>query len=523
MRAHCIFAERPPAASGLISNFQNLLIRDSCLINVEHPAQNFHSGRTGTWLTSPLIINLIIIIVLVLHLLEQKRIPGAEMDSSERDPPPRCHPDTRKELRCRINTWLAKPDRNSNMLWLLGPVGVGKSAVAQTIAEQCKTTGLLGAAFFFSRLITNCSDHRGMIPTLAYQLAVQHSGYKQVITRRLADDPALLDKNLRTQFRELVVEPFKTLTAQGRSHRQQPLLIVIDGLDECKDIENQRELIHLINDHPQVPLLWMICSRPEWHLKRMLSNADFPINCLREELSVDDAGSRRDVRLVLHDGFADIRRRFSDSLDDKWPSSADLQRLAEVASGFFILISTLFKHVGEEYNNPRMQLETFIQFINTGPAPTLGNPLHALDILYNQILSCIPQPILPTTKRILGFCIVYADNGLSASNISNFLGLNRDAFYSSLRGLHSVLRIPDPPHATVNGISFYHNSFAEFLQNSTRSGAFALNRSEVHFDVAVHAIRWYNLLIERDCSIGGMDTQLWPFCEHLLKFVSRQV
>ncbi|KAF9443493.1 hypothetical protein P691DRAFT_622128, partial [Macrolepiota fuliginosa MF-IS2] len=71
----------------------------------------------------------------VMRLLEDRRIPGAEIDSSTRYPPPKCHPSTREDLRSRITKWLMGDNYERNILCLLGPAGTGKSAVAQTIAE----------------------------------------------------------------------------------------------------------------------------------------------------------------------------------------------------------------------------------------------------------------------------------------------------------------------------------------------------------------------------------------------------
>lgn len=81
-------------------------------------------------------------------------------------------------------------------------MGVGKSAIAQTIAEQCKANGCLGASFFFSRL-NHRNDPLRVVPTLAYQFAIQLPDYKRLVTQRLADDPSILEKTLRIQFRSL--------------------------------------------------------------------------------------------------------------------------------------------------------------------------------------------------------------------------------------------------------------------------------------------------------------------------------
>ncbi len=202
---------------------------------------------------------------LVLQLLYQKRIPGAEVDSSARDPPPKCHPDTRKSLRGRIVDWVQHPNRRWCMLWILGPMGIGTSAIAQTSAEELNISGRLGAAVFFSRP-NNRDDPDGVIPTLAYQLADTNPEYKRIVAERLADSPTLLEKNFRTQFKELIIEPFRFLMNKHPELVREPLLIILDGLDECKIKEAQCEFVELISDHlrqvKDFPLLWMICSRP---------------------------------------------------------------------------------------------------------------------------------------------------------------------------------------------------------------------------------------------------------------------
>lgn len=100
------------------------------------------------------------------------------------------------------------------MLWILGPPGVGKSAVAQTIAEDMKDSGRLGASLFFSR-INHRDDPDGVIPTLAYQLAIKCPEYERIITECFADDPTILEKNRRTQFKELIIDPFQVLMTRN--------------------------------------------------------------------------------------------------------------------------------------------------------------------------------------------------------------------------------------------------------------------------------------------------------------------
>jgi energy-coupling factor transporter ATP-binding protein EcfA2 len=65
-----------------------------------------------------------------------------------------------------------KPSHSSCALWLFGPAGAGKSALAQMIAGICHGEGRLAASFFFSRPSPKRSDSTSLIATIAYQIAL---------------------------------------------------------------------------------------------------------------------------------------------------------------------------------------------------------------------------------------------------------------------------------------------------------------------------------------------------------------
>ncbi|KDR79916.1 hypothetical protein GALMADRAFT_24501, partial [Galerina marginata CBS 339.88] len=84
-----------------------------------------------------------------LHALGQAVSLGAIHDSSERYPPPKCHPETRVKVRKLIMNWIRNPNPTSSIFWLYGSAGVGKTAILQSIAEQCYAEGYFGGSFFF--------------------------------------------------------------------------------------------------------------------------------------------------------------------------------------------------------------------------------------------------------------------------------------------------------------------------------------------------------------------------------------
>lgn len=205
--------------------------------------------------------------LVVIRKLTQRVLVGAEFDSNARDPPPRCHEGTRESLIAKIQNWLGDLRKAKKLLWLNGPAGVGKSAIMQTLAEAEARLGRLGASLFFSRTDKR-HDPAKVLPTLAFQLALTNPSYRAYIVEQLTLNPLLLDKSIREQFHKLIVEPFALRKPRVPDDIR---CILLDGLDECQGEDAQCNLIQLISDfirhYPTVPIIWIIATRPEEHLK----------------------------------------------------------------------------------------------------------------------------------------------------------------------------------------------------------------------------------------------------------------
>ena len=112
---------------------------------------------------------------------------GAIHDSSERYPPPNCHPDTRKAVRQIILDWIRSESSASSFFWLYGPAGAGKTAILQAIAEflcsSSKSDQNFGGSFFFSRGKKGRDQGHYLFSTIAYQLALNVPGLRQFVNR----------------------------------------------------------------------------------------------------------------------------------------------------------------------------------------------------------------------------------------------------------------------------------------------------------------------------------------------------
>ncbi|KAJ3569540.1 hypothetical protein NP233_g4984 [Leucocoprinus birnbaumii] len=417
----------------------------------------------------------------ICNKLVSRAMPSGMLDSQNRGYIPRCEEQTRLTIRNHIVQWAQDHTHPRCLFWLSGSAAVGKSAVAQTVAKTMKAKKLPVAVFFFSRP-NGRSDPNVVIPTLMLQLFTSVPEYRHIITDKITRNPVALQENRDVQFQELIVEPFLIhASSRTASNAQKTFLIVLDGLDECSDRAAQSEFITIISRHARsrlpLPFKFLICSRPESHLKVAFSKPETQAITLQESLKIDDMEAQADAKRLLEKGFAEIRSRYPDQLTDEWPTPAQIRLIADRASGHLGFASFILRFIGDEkYDDPSSQLEVCIRFLERSRGPETSNPLHDLDLLYTQIFSDIPQNILPTTRRILAF-FIFHQGKWNFWGQANFLGLTQASAYSALHRLHSVIAIPVPGHALYYDLRVHHLSFAEYLKDPARSGKFVLDNN----------------------------------------------
>ncbi|KAJ3572156.1 hypothetical protein NP233_g3280 [Leucocoprinus birnbaumii] len=408
-------------------------------------------------------------------------IQGAELDSSARDPPPRCHPATRLEIIDRMRLRLRKPTRR--VQWLVGPAGVGKSAIMQTVAELEQNDSALLSALFFSAP-NGRNDPTKVIATLAYQIALRHEGYRNYLRSKVKADPKLWTKSIDAHFAEFIVEPLAKHELCSES-----VLIFIDGLDECHGQREQIRFLSLIRkltvDYPHTPLQWVIASRPEAHITAHMDQFSF---YEKEEVSVDSPEACQDVERFLRAEFGKIRKSDTviTSLYRQWPPEDQLLKLLAAALGLFAYADTAVRFIGDlAAGDPITRFGIIINLV-TNPVRTTSTshdtssdqPMANLDTLYRYLISQISRDNLPRVEEILAYVIFsptisrwyLADR--TTCFMCNWIGISANVMYGALRQLHSVLSVPQPRNADEEQqkIRFYHKSFSDFLLNTKKSG-----------------------------------------------------
>jgi len=433
---------------------------------------------------------------------------GAAYNSQERDPAPRCLPGTRKEILEQIEKWVKPGSKGKSILWLHGPAGAGKSAIAQTIAEKCAGRDQLAASFFFARTVPNRNSAKHLLQTIAAQIALSVPEKRKMLDTILKKDPCIAERALGSV--DLLVSLFQQGSALVPPSR---FLVVIDGLDECQGRDEQRrilaEVTRMVKTH-RIPLRFLIVSRPEAHLCEAFEEPD--LANIAQILSLyGDLKAMNDVAKYLRGEFSRIHssKRHRDVMEfvpRPWLSKNVVDTLVTKSGGYFIYASTAIKFIDEEGFSPADRLD---QVLNTSDSTAFSSdsaPFAELDKLYLQILSSYPTSKLPMFKRIVGYVVFPSVMGTSFMDTFGFLGvldieallcLQRGKVKLMLRGLRSLVSFGGWENGTVT-IYLNHASFGDFLHDKERSKDY-----HVDFEEWVHTA-FYDAL-SLGCKVLGFS------------------
>ena len=374
---------------------------------------------------------------------------------------------------------LGVDDQNAVILWMYGPAGAGKSAIAHDIARRCDIEKLLLAGFFFSRSDSTRSNAKSFIATIAYQIAVNISSTRAKIVATVEHDPLILARSLEAQVTALIVEPLlEPLEAGYFDTPTSRRVIIIDGLDECDTPDVQCSILQVISlffHEYHLPLLILVASRPESHLTHCFTTGSLPE--FHTTLALDDTYKPDvDIRRFLTDKFRQIKdtHRMSGYLDPSWPSVDVLETLVKKSSGQFIYASTVVKYVSSIRHQPADRLNVVLGI--RPPRHAREMPFDELDALYMHIFASVEDR--ETVLLILGFYLLLASGSylpMDIGELEHFFLLRRGYIEMLLGDLSSLVVISD-----FERIKLLHASLGDFLLDPARSKEFYINLSNIH-------------------------------------------
>ncbi|KAF9477978.1 hypothetical protein BDN70DRAFT_74567 [Pholiota conissans] len=396
-------------------------------------------------------------------LLESHVARSAFHNSAARTNPPRCYAKTREAIRQKVYEWIIQTEnRKEWILWLNGAAGAGKTAIMQSIAEQCVDEVIAIATFFFSRDDPIRNTTARLIPTLVYQLIQTIPQTRSHVIEAINRNPLIFDQSLESQLKNLVIQPLLYVPKLQRL-----FAIIIDGLDECGD--QKSELIKLFGDishDRKVPVAFLVASRRDPEIE-MSFNAD-EVSGILQKVPLDSSDIEQtssDIRLYLRDKFLDIKKSHinREFIPEDWPSLTAVDDIVKKSSGQFIFASVVVNYVSSPRSDPITQLD-IVRHVRTADSSSY-NPFVQLDALYQQIFSQVAA--LDKALDIIAF-VLLAKEWINMTIIADVFHFAPGELAIALIDLTSVIEYRQGSNAHSK-FRFLHQSLPEFLQDCERS------------------------------------------------------
>ncbi|KAF8149093.1 hypothetical protein B0H34DRAFT_827780, partial [Crassisporium funariophilum] len=420
--------------------------------------------------------------------------PGAFHNALGRQDPPKCHPLTREAVIRDIMHWVEELEKERNFMWVHGPVGAGKSAILQTIAELCYATGLLGASFFFSRTAGGRNDADRLVATLVSQLCISIPEMRSHVELNLEQDPLILSRSVEAQLESLLFGPLTRAACDPSTKallRSRPRLVILDGLDECGRPKTQRHLLTLLSGGAlklPVPLFFLIASRPEPQIRNAFMAR--PLVSTTSLLALDNRYfPNKDIETYLRSKFEEMRQT-RPRLSTSWPSAAAISCLVKKSSGQFIYASTVIKFLDSPSDRPDDRLEIIFKM---RPAEK-ETPFAELDVLYKHIFDCVNAKNLEKVLEVLGSLLILDTVGhikvpTTPHFLEKMLWLRPGDVLILFNDLHSVMYIPTEDEVAYPHIRILHASLGDFLLDESRSGKYHIRQQQAGTCLALNSLR----------------------------------
>ena len=400
-------------------------------------------------------------------------------------------PGTREELFEELDLWSTghfSKDDSKRIYFLTGAAGLGKSSIAHQFCTRLDDPEKrsLGASFFFERGGGDLESTRLFFPTLAYQLATSQPQLRSriIIAARGHHERGDLQQ-MRHTFEDLFRAPLlDTPIDEG------PIVLVIDGLDECRERDMIPHLLRALLDLVRV-LPWLqifLTSRPEPHVLGIFTSPEARSMVYHRSLDDTVDAWEDDVARYLRETIPKIPTYTV--FVQKYPD--ELENLVRRAGGVFIYARIAINFLDMYDDHPDEQFDLLLSSLGTGVKP--------LDALYLQVLkSAFPPTDSRRHERLREFlaAIVLLKRMFTPDVVALLChGLTKDDVVSMVDRLRSVLLVG--ADGVVRPI---HATLCEFLLDKTRctDPLYYVNRRKGHAQLAAACFDAFSFETMTDC------------------------
>ena len=385
----------------------------------------------------------------------------------------RCMDGTREFLLNQVVVWGTKElaQGESNVYWIYGSPGIGKTSLAHSIAAILHEGNHLAGAFFCRRDDGSLNEPRNILPTLIHKLAIIFPPFRRVVAERLRNDPNLSSGSMK---HTLLLELIRKLPRPPK----RPLIFVIDAFDECGNPQSRPGILRaLTNAAAHAPWLKLvITSRPEVDIHNVFERL---VRSSYERYDVAaDAEAASDLRIFAQIRFTNVaaKRR----LPSPWPEPSLFDLAISRAAGLFVFIETIARGLERCEDHPTQHLRTTLEdSVATG-----------LTSLYGLYLSTLKTQILHNTaefRRMMGVLLAATPHRpLCEETIAALAGVRLDLVEMWVVDLGSLLYRDE---AANGGIRVRHLSISDFFLSDDCHGDYHVDLRRANVDLGIACLR----------------------------------
>ncbi|PAV22495.1 WD40 domain containing protein [Pyrrhoderma noxium] len=350
-----------------------------------------------------------------------------------------CLKGTRLETLQKIYKWIEDP-RDSNVCLLLGAAGTGKSAIVTTLAKGYRACDSLGCHLVFRK---GKSKPRTVLRSIAYSLAMHIPKIAEAIY--FCQRSNLGSASQEAKFSTLLKDPLNGISGRLKS----PILVILDGIDECGTPESREPLMRVLRDGlPDLPHVFrfLITARPEKDISFLTYMPGFH----RIILERHSEENKLDISTYIKYSFERIKWENHWMIPDDFSWDESIQTLTDAADGLFIWAAAAVSTV---------EMEKFAQFRRFKTIVRDVKSLQ-LDDFYATILEDVlhwDEKIKNLFRRVF-FLIFSYNTPISNQDISSLLGVEIRHVSRLLSRFRSLAMYKEG-----KPIRIYHSSFYDYI------------------------------------------------------------
>ena len=347
-----------------------------------------------------------------------------------------------------------KNTHGPNMIWIRGSPGVGKSALAASIAARLRKQDLHVISFRFDRTQSTTITTDALWRAIALDLARLYPSVRQHVFNSVQDDKMPDPSDMNGRFGSLIEAPLSTLNDVPCDKLP---VIVIDALDECGGLRHDssgkddyksllRTLKHWVHVDHLKRFKLVITSRPEDRItfSSPISIHDIPSG---HRVKLGDSVSN-DIRTFLQSQLDDMK------MEPAWIAEA-LSYLVPGAAGIFIWATTVANFLEDDP-------EARFHILRSREG---GGDIEGMDDLFSLYATIVQASFGRISRRevqgitsVLG-AMIYAKQPLSDEVLVMLPGVKigkSNVMPLIRKGLASVV-------GTGDILRFHHKSFEDYL------------------------------------------------------------